>query len=54
MSSNQGYYAILQFSPKPERLEFLNVGVVLFVPERNFVGVRFSKSLKRVVVDTII
>lgn len=48
MPSNQGFYALIQFSPAPERFEFVNIGVALFVPERNYVGIRFSHSLKRV------
>ena len=48
MRSKQGSYALLQYSPIPERLEFVNVGVVLFVPEESYVGVRYSRGLKRV------
>jgi hypothetical protein len=48
MSDKQGYYALLQYSAIPERFEFVNVGVALFVPDRRLVKVRFSHGLKRV------
>ena len=44
MQKMQGSHALIQFSPVPERMEFLNVGVVLAVPECQFLGVRFAKS----------
>src|SRR6185312_1194174 len=48
MSSKQGFYSIIQFSPFPDRFEFINIGVVLVAPERKFVGIRFSKGSRRV------
>jgi hypothetical protein len=44
----KGFYALLQYSPVPERYEFVNIGVALFVPEQKHVGVRFSRTHKRV------
>lgn len=48
MQRMQGSYALIQFSPVPERMEFLNVGVVLAVPEAEFIGVRFAESHGRI------
>lgn len=48
MGLYQGRYAIVQFCPVPERLEFLNVGLVLVVPERSFIGVRFARGNARI------
>lgn len=47
MERQKGFYAILQFSPIPERFEFVNIGVFLAVPQKNFIEVRFSKTHKR-------
>lgn len=48
MSSKQGFYSIIQFSPVPDRFEFINIGVVLVAPGHRFYGVRFSKGMKRI------
>lgn len=48
MAAQQGLYALLQFSPIPERMEFLNVGAVLIVPEQSYVGVRLAENFRRV------
>lgn len=48
MAMPQGSYAVLQFSPLPERLEFVNIGVVLLVPSTRYMAVKFSESAKRV------
>jgi hypothetical protein len=48
MERRKGFYAILQYSPVPERFEFVNFGVVLVVPEDRYIGIRFSKSQKRI------
>jgi hypothetical protein len=48
MSKMRGFYALLQFSPLPERYEFVNIGVLLVVPTERFIGVRYSQGLKRV------
>lgn len=44
MNRDSGFYSLIQFSPLPERMEFLNVGVLLVVPELGFVKVRFLES----------
>jgi Protein of unknown function (DUF3037) len=48
MFERQGYYALLQYSDAPERLEYINIGVALFLPSRKEVHVRFSNGLRRV------
>lgn len=48
MSGKQGYYALVQFSPEPDRYEFVNIGVALFGPDHRYVGSKFSRSLRRV------
>ncbi|MHB0784399.1 DUF3037 domain-containing protein [Bradyrhizobium sp. 5.13L] len=48
MFERQGYYALLQYSDAPERLEYVNIGVALFVPSQKEVLVRFSSGLRRV------
>jgi len=48
MDGHQGYYAIVQFSPEPQRLEFVNVGVVLLSSETGSVHMRMSRSPRRV------
>ena len=48
MNRYPGYYALLQFSPIPERLEFLNFGVLLIVPELNYFGVRVAQTHGRI------
>lgn len=48
MEHYQGKYALVQFCPVPERLEFLNIGLALVVPELNFIGVRFARGHSRI------
>lgn len=48
MSDRQGYYALLQYSAMPERFEYVNIGVALFVPRNGQVFSRFSMGLRRV------
>jgi hypothetical protein len=48
MERQSGKYALVQFCPVPERLEFLNIGVVLLIPELRYVGVRVSKGQSRI------
>jgi len=48
MERRKGFYAILQFCPIPERFEFINLGVVLVVPNEHYIGIRFSKGYRRV------
>lgn len=48
MEQYQGKYALVQFCPVPERLEFLNIGLLLVVPELDFVGIRFARGQSRI------
>lgn len=48
MERKAGKYALVQFCPVPERMEFLNIGVVLSVPAEGYVGVKISRSNSRV------
>jgi len=48
MERYQGHYALVQFSPVPERLEFVNIGLILLVPELDFVGIRLARGQRRV------
>ena len=41
-------YAVVRVVPRVERGEFLNVGVVLFSREMDFLGARFEVDLQRV------
>ncbi len=42
-----GYYALLQYSPVPERQEFLNFGIFLAVPELDFAEVAVANGSAR-------
>ena len=48
MERHQGKYALIQFCPVPERQEYLNIGLVLIVPEISFFAVRLSRGQARV------
>jgi len=48
MERRKGYYALIQYSPFPERHEFVNVGVLLCVPEEHFLQVKFTDSQHRI------
>jgi hypothetical protein len=48
MGRKAGKYALVQFCPVPERMEFLNIGIVLIVPELRHVGVKLSQSNARI------
>lgn len=48
MERKAGKYALIQFCPAPERMEFVNIGVMLIVPEIGYIGVKISKSNARV------
>lgn len=48
MPNYQGKYALVQFCPAPERQEFINIGLLLIVPDLNHFEVRFSKGQARV------
>ena len=44
----KGYYSLLQFVPDPERAEGINIGLVLFCPEKGFLKIRTTASHDRV------
>lgn len=48
MKRYQGRYALVQFCPVPERMEYLNVGLVLVVPELGSVAVRMARGHARI------
>jgi len=48
MERYQGKYALIQFCPVPERQEYLNIGLLLIVPEISFFGVRLARGQTRV------
>lgn len=52
MTDQQGYYAIIQYRPDPDRLEGLNVGVVVTRPAKGETRVRLLEDLN-VVLDRL-
>jgi Protein of unknown function (DUF3037) len=48
MERKSGKYALIQFCPVPERMEFLNIGVLLVVPEIKYVGIKIIASNARI------
>lgn len=48
MTRKQGYYSLVQFCPDPARAEVVNLGVLLFSPEHQFLEVSMSKTVRRV------
>jgi hypothetical protein len=46
-AQSTGMYALIQFSPVPERMEFLNIGLLMLVPNQRFVGIRFARGQSR-------
>ncbi len=47
MDTNRGYYCLIQFCPDPSRAEAVNLGVLLFCPERGFIKAELSSSNQR-------
>ncbi len=43
-----GYYSVIQYCPDRSRMEAANVGVLLFVADRNYLDVRFSSGNDRI------
>jgi hypothetical protein len=41
-------YAVIRVVPRPERQEFINAGVILFAPERRFLGAAIELDTARV------
>lgn len=48
MKSTKGYYSLLQYCPDRSRMEAANIGIVLFVPEINFLKAKVSTNNDRV------
>lgn len=48
MQRFQGKYALVQYCPVPERLEFVNIGLLLVVPDQPYLEIRFAKGQTRV------
>jgi len=46
--SGQGYYSLIQYSEHPERIEFVNIGIVLFASGNDRVHVKFGKAEHRI------
>ncbi len=47
MKPKRGYYSLIQFCPNASRLEVVNIGVVLFCPEVEFLDARTSGNNSR-------
>lgn len=47
MNPKRGYYSLIQFCPDSSRLEAVNVGVLLFCPEIQFLAARTAASNDR-------
>lgn len=48
MNASKGHYCLIQFCPDPSRAETVNVGVLLFCPERDFIRARTTDSNRRI------
>lgn len=44
----KGFFSIIQFSPDPARNEAINIGILLAIPELNFLEVKITENLTRV------
>jgi hypothetical protein len=42
------FFSIIQFSPDPARNEAINIGILLAVPELNFLDLKITENLTRV------
>ncbi len=47
MQAKRGYYSLVQFCPDASRQEAVNVGVVLFCPDVDFLAARLSHNNRR-------
>lgn len=45
--SNLFEYAVIRYVPRPEREEFLNVGVILYCNSKNFLQMKFNLNEER-------
>jgi hypothetical protein len=41
-------YAVIRYVPRPEREEFLNVGVILYCPSKKFLNMKYTLHQDRV------
>jgi hypothetical protein len=41
-------YAIIRFVPKVEREEFINVGVIIFCKDQNYLGIKYALPSERI------
>lgn len=41
-------YAVIRYVPRPDRQEFLNIGVILYCSSKGFLNMRFSVNEKRI------
>ncbi len=48
MALSKAYYCLVQYCPDLSRLESANVGVLLFCPEKRFLGARISRGNARI------
>jgi Protein of unknown function (DUF3037) len=46
-TTTKGYYSILQYVPNPERAEGVNIGLMLFCPEKNFLKIHTAERNDR-------
>ena len=46
--SNLFEYAVIRYVPRPEREEFLNVGVILYCSSKNFLQMKFALNEERI------
>lgn len=48
MNEHQAFYSVIQYLPVPERFEFLNIGVVLFLPKHGGVDIKIDPDFRRI------
>ncbi|WP_210289861.1 DUF3037 domain-containing protein [Rhizobium sp. BK196] len=48
MSGSQGYFSLVQYAELPERAEYVNIGIVVFVCAAPYVFAKFSQRPRRV------
>ncbi len=48
MPSQSGYYSLIQYCPDAARLETVNVGLVVFNPTADYLGVRLAENTERI------
>lgn len=46
--SNLFEYAVIRYVPRPEREEFLNIGVILYCPSKSFVHMKYMLQEDRI------